>query len=233
MSAPNACTLQAIRQEAGLQHQKKADLLGGTADGTNKVFIAPRTYVVDRNQDDVLTGADVVLYANGVPVTVDTVVAESGQITALAAPANGAVMKADYAYCVMNNEDVTEYRLEGTDWLKTKVRSYIDYDALTSETYPKTFSTIVRLYCAGLILIRDYGSSADTDKTSKDGYEKIKLAEKLLRDWITDTEDDSTTSVPATGSMLTDGNVFARNKDLDGRTLSPTPDTDEFFHHDN
>lgn len=233
MSAPNACTLQAIRQEAGLQHQKKSDVVLGTADGTNKIFITPRTYVVDRNHDDVLTGADVVLYANGIPVAVDTVVAESGQITAVAAPTNGATMKADYAYSVMNNEDVLAYRVEGTDWLKTKVRSYINYDELTTDTYPKVFGTIVRLYCAGLILIRDYGSSADTDKTSKDGYEKIKLAEKLLNDWVTDTSDDSGTVAPATGSMLTDGNVFARNKDLDGRALSPTPDTDEFFHHDN
>ena len=233
MSAPNACTLQAIRQEAGLQHLKKLDVLAGVADGTNKVFVAPRTYVVDRNHDDVLTGADVVLYDDGVPVAIDSVVAESGAITALVAPAASSIMRADYAYCVMNNEDVTQYRLEGTDWLKSKVRSYVDYDAYTSETYPPMFSTIVRLYTAGLILIRDYGSSADTEKTSKDGYEKIKLAEKLLATWISDTEDDSETATPTTGAMRTDGNVFARNTDLDGQAMSPTPDTDEFFHHDN
>ncbi len=233
MAAPDYVTLVGIRKEAGLHHEQKVQVLTGSADGSNKIFYAPRTFIVDRNYDDALNSDDVVVYVNNVAVTVEAVNGITGAITLVAAPANGATVKATYAYSVASDDEVEGYREEAQDWLNRKVKSYLDPTTLTEETFPKIWRAIVRLYAAGLMLIRDYGSSADTDLSSKDGYEKRKTAKAMLEDWVVDQMDDADTSTPVSTTVKTDGNIFARNDDLDGTTMSPTPDTDEFFHHDN
>lgn len=233
MSAPQAATLLAIRREAGLHHQKIKEVPGGVRDGANQVFTTQRVYLVDRNADDTFTLADVVAYVDDLPVAISAVDGSSGAVTLTVAPASGTAVKLTYAYSVLSDVEATQYRKEATDWLRTAIRSQVPpavYDAYTADTYPSIFSTIVRLYCAGLLLIRDYGSSADTDLTSKDGYKKLQLAKSMLNDWLMETADDSETATPVTGSMKTDGNLFPRQTDLDG-TLNPIyPDTDEFFH---
>lgn len=234
MAAPEAATLQAIREEAGLQHIKMAATpTPATGDGSNLDFYVDRKYVVDRTYDDVLDGTDVVVYVAGEAATVSSVVADTGRVRMVDAPANAATVRVDYAHSVLSDTGAGIVRSEATSWLRSKVNSYIDYDELTEGTYPAIFSTVVKLYAAGLLLIRDYGSSADTNLSSKDGYEKIKLAKSMISDWITDTLDDEDTIAPLSGSLRTDGNVFRRNTDLDGTLSSPYPDDDRFMHHDN
>ncbi len=233
MAAPDYVTLVGIRKEAGLHHEQKLQALTGSANGVNTIFYAPRTYIVDRNNDDALSSDDVIVYVNNVAVNVSAVNGITGAITLAVAPANGAVVKGTYAYSVAPDESVEEYREEAQDWLNRKVKSYINTDALTPETFPKIWRAIVRLYAAGLMLIRDYGTSADTDLSSKDGYEKRKTAKAMLDEWVTDQTDDADTTSPSGVTVKTDGNIFPRNTDLDGVAMSPTPDTDEFFHHNN
>lgn len=232
MAAPDYTNLQGIRKEAGLHHEQKYQALTGSANGSNTVFYAPRTYIVDRNGDDTTNSSDVVVYVNNVAVTVSAVDPVTGAITLQSAPANGATVKATYAYSVASDTEIEERRDEAQDWLNTKVKSYIDVDNLTDSTFPKIFRAITRLYAAALLLIRDYGTSADTDLSSKDGYEKMKTAKSMLEDYINDIMDDADTSTPVSTSIKTDGNLFNRNTDLDEIGMSPTPDTDAFFRKD-
>lgn len=231
-SSPYAVSLQSIREEAGLHHTKKGESPTGTVNGSNKQFVVARTFVVDRTYDDVLDADDVVFYVNGIPATVESVVSDSGLITMVTAPANGATVSVDYCYSVLSDVSVDNVRQEALAWLVSRVKSYIAYDDLTADDYPMIFNVALRMFAAGILLIRDYGSSADTDLTSKDGYKKIQTAKSMLDDWIVDISDDGSSTSPATGTMITDGNLFRRNTDLDGTMMEPYPDTDEFFHHD-
>ena len=231
MAAPNYTTRQGIREEAGLQHEQKLQALTGVKDGSNRIFYTPRTYIVDRNNNDALAADDVVVYVNNVAVVVTAVDGTTGAITLQTAPPADATVVGTYAYSVASDSLIGERREEAQDWLNTKIKSYVVPENYTAETFPRMLRAIARLYAAALLLIRDYGTSADTDLTSKDGYEKMKTAKAMLADWITDIENDAGTSTPVSAVVQTDGNLFARNTDLDGVGMSPTPDTDEFFHH--
>jgi hypothetical protein len=229
MSQVDYATLQAIRKEAGFQHAKNGDKLTGVADGANKVFVTTKKPIVDTNFDGIVSAADVILYDDGVPVTVTAVNPTTGAITANVAPANASVMTADYYYSPLSDADIDDVRGEAQDWLNNRVKSHYDLaDIKTDDDVPSQFRTIVKLYAAGLLLIRDYGSSTDTDQTSKDGYKKIDLARDLLKEFIGDITDDADQPTAARPVVHTDGNIFARSEDLGG-DYADTSGDDAFF----
>lgn len=213
-------TRYAIRKEAGLQHRKSAEAPSGIVNGSNRDFYVSKKYVVDRNGDDVFDATDVVAYVNGSAVTVEGVNAESGLVKLAVAPTNGQVVTVDYQFSQASDADIDEVRAETEDWLTRGVKGYIDVTVFANTptvNYPKLFSTIVKLYAAALLLIRDYGSGADTDLTSKDGYKKLQLAKTMLSDWvaeITDAGSDDPSSRAPRVRQKNDGTIFRRERNL-------------------
>lgn len=215
-----------IRKEAGLQHRKSAEAPSGLVDGSNRDFYVSKKYVVDRNGDDIFDAADVVAYVNGSAVAVEGVNAETGLIKLAVAPTSGQIVTVDYQFSQAADADIDEVRAETEDWLTRSVKGYVDVTVFSNTptvNYPKLFSTIVKLYAAALLLIRDYGSGADTDLTSKDGYKKLQLAKSMLSDWVAeitaDGPDDPANRAPKP-RMRTDGTVFHRQRGLDAEASS-------------
>jgi len=211
-------SLQDIREESGHHHVNKLEELSGTKNGSNTVFYAKRTYIVDRNYNDTLDVAsasgDVIVYVNDVAVSVSAVNQDTGAITLAAAPANGATVLGTYYHSALSDIKVGQYRDEAIDYVQRKINGIIDFGAWTSETIPPIVKTVVRIYAAGLILIRDYGLNADTENSSKDGYKRLATAKSLLSDYLDEIIDVSTSTARTGVSSRSDGNIFTRNNDL-------------------
>lgn len=211
-------TYQDIREEAGHHHLSVLETLSGLANGSNTVFYVGRTYIVDRNYNDAIDVAsvngDVVVYDDDVAVEVSAVDVTTGQITLASAPANSSSMLATYAHSVLSDAKVEKYRKEAISYIQRRLKGILDYTAWTDATIPDEIKTYTRMYAAALILIRDHGLNADTELTSKDGYEKLKLVKKWLMEYIDELKDDSDASTPVSASTKSDGNLFYRNTDL-------------------
>jgi len=221
-------SFQDIREEAGQHHLMKLETPSGTVNGSNTVFTVGRTYIVDRNYNDTIDVAtasgDVIVYDDAVAVSVSAVNATTGAITLAAAPATSSVMLVTYAYSVLSDVAVGKYRDQAIDYVQRKINGIIDYgewtDADDSTGVPPIVQTVVRLYAAGLILIRDHGLNTDTNDSSKDGYKKLSTAKSLLQEYIDEVDDASGSSSRVTVSALSDGNIFERNTDLTTYNLS-------------
>lgn len=228
-------TRQAIRKESGRQHRISAERPSGVVDGVNTDFYTARKYLVDRNDDDVLNASDVVAYVDGSAVPVSGVNQDTGLIQLTTAPGAGKVITADYQFSELSDSDIDEVRAEAEDWLTRRVKGYVDVtqfvshlpitDPVKVDNYPKVFSTVVKLYAAALILIRDYGSGADTDLTSKDGYKKLGVAKSMLSDWIAEITEDGSSVAAARPTGRNDGTIFRRSRDLE----ADSPDKDDRF----
>lgn len=226
-------SLQDLREEAGLHHIEMGEALTGEADAANKYFYVSNKYVVDRDYDDALGPTDVIVYDDGTAVDLaatDPINAISGRIELLNAPAADSVMTADYGYSVASDALVIKRRAEAISWLQNKIRSTIDYTEWEGADVPDMLKTAIRLYGGGLLLIRDYGSSADTDLSSKDGYKKLDEARKILKDYLGDAADDSGSLGSNTVATKSDGNLFPRNRDLSSDHPSSSDD-DYFMRH--
>ena len=222
---------QDIREEAGHQHLNKLEALSGSANGSNKVFTASRTYIVDSNYDDTITedvdNGDVVVYVNDAPVVVDAVDPVTGAITLTNAPSNGATVLGTYYHSSLSDAKVEKYRKEAISYVQRKINGIIDFGAWTDATIPPIVQTVVRIYAAGLILIRDHGLNADTENSSKDGYKRLSTAKSLLMEYIEEVSDASGSSARASVSSRSDGNIFPRNNDLS--TYNESTSVDEHF----
>lgn len=221
-------SFQDIREEAGHQHLMKLETPSGTVNGSNTVFTVGRTYIVDRNYNDTIdiatASGDVIVYDDNVAVAVSAVDTTTGVITLTAAPATSSVMLVTYAHSVLSDAKVTKYRDEAIDYVQRKINGIINYGAWTdaddSTGVPPIVQTVVRLYAAGLILIRDHGLNTDTENSSKDGYKRLSTAKSLLQEYIDEVDDASGSSSRVTVSALSDGNIFERNTDLSTYNLS-------------
>lgn len=237
MAAATYSTLKAIREEAGLQRLVQGETPAGAVDGSNAVFTVANKPLVDNTGDDTTDENDVVLYVNDVPVTVDSIDAAAGTITAAAAPAADSDVTADYAFSAASDTYVQGLLDEATDWVNRKIqnRVILPYtDDAGANPIPKTLQTITRLYAGALMLIRDYGTSSDTDLTSKDGYQKMKLARDLIADFLEGTNDSDEPSAQSnmnSFSVATDGDIFHRDTDLDD-WHERTPRDDYFMRKD-
>ena len=226
---------QDIREEAGHQHLNKLEALSGLANGSNKIYTASRTYIVDSNYNDALdvgASGDVVVYVNDVPVAVESIDANTGAITLVNAPANGATVLGTYYHSSLNDTKVDKYRKEAIDYVQRKINGIIDFGAWTDATAPPIIKTIVRIYAAGLILIRDHGLNADTENSSKDGYKRLSTAKSLLTEYLDEVSTATGSTARVSVSSRSDGNIFTRNTDLSTYNDSVNP-TDEFMRKDN
>lgn len=209
---------QDIREESGHYHLVKFEELTGLANGSNTVYYAKNTYIVDRNYNDTIdvgvADGDFIAYVNDVAVTVSAVNVETGAVTLASAPANGATVLGSYAKSALSDAKVDKYRKEAIDWAQRKLKGILDYTTWQDTDVPPTVKTFVRLYAGALILIRDYGLSADTEESSKDGYKKLASAKSILMDFIDEISSSAGSSTRVGVSSRSDGNLFARNPDL-------------------
>lgn len=215
-------SLQDIREEAGHQHIVKLETPSGAVNGSNTLFTVGRTYIVDRSYNDAIEVAtasgDVIVYDDSVAVTVSAVDTTTGVIALGAAPATSSVMLVTYAYSLLSDIAVGKYRDQAIDFVHRKISGIIDYGAWTDAGddtgVPPIVQTVVRIYAAGLILIRDHGLNTDTENSSKDGYKRLSTAKSLLQDYLDDIDDAAGSTARVTVASRSDGNIFERNTDL-------------------
>lgn len=228
-------SLQDIREESGHQHIVKLETPSGLVNSSNTVFTVGRTYIVDRDYDDTIDVAtasgDVIVYDDNVAVTVNAVDTTTGVITLGAAPATSSVILVTYAYSLLSDVKVGKYRDEAIDYVHRKVNGIIDFGAWTnaddSTGVPGIVQTVVRIYAAGLILIRDHGLNADGENTSKDGYKRLATAKSLLSEYLEEVGSSAGASTRTTATSRSDGNIFYRNTDLS--TWNDSVDSTEAF----
>jgi hypothetical protein len=231
MSSLNYCPLQTIREEAGLQSAKNNDSPSGAIDGENKTFYVGNAPIVDRNYDDSTDGSDVLFYVNGSVVEVESIDPDTGRIDLAEAPAEGATLSVSYAFSNVSDTRVEEMRNEAQGWLNNRIKSYYNLNTLTAQNLPAEFRTFIRLYAGGLLLIRDHGSHADLEDTSKDGYKKLETARDLVKEFIADIMNDADTSTPVAPVVKTDGNIFNRER-FDSEGGAEYPATENFMRKD-
>lgn len=233
MATLHYATLRAIRAEAGLQNRSVGRAVTGATDGSNKTFYVNDTPIVDANDDDSVTAEDVIFYVNDIAVDVADVDARTGKIVLVSAPANGASVSADYYWSPVDDYEVFRVRKAAESWLNRRVKKSFDLTTITSAaSIPAEWNTVVELWAAARLVIRDYGSGVDTDESSKDGYKKLGQAKALLQEWIDDIAGDSEdggkdAQMPSTSS---DGNIFSRVTDLSADSDCSTDR--EFFNKD-
>lgn len=168
-------TKQAILVEAGLSFSVRSEGLSGAIDGSNTVFTTAHAPLSDTNYDDVISVADVVVYVDGVPVTVAAVDATHGIITLQTAPlVSASEITADYRHCPVDDIELEKVRIEAQDHINEVMA---DVDPTPYTTVPTTVRKMVRYYAAGMLLVRNYGSATGEDGTSKDGYKKMAMVD--------------------------------------------------------
>jgi hypothetical protein len=172
---------QAILEEAGLSQIVVGEILGGLANGTNTVFSTAYGPITDSNDDDVVGAADVTVYVNGSAVAVAGVNAAASTITLAAAPANGATVTCNYRYSNVTDAYVAKIRDEAQDWIDEQMDSV---DTTPYTTVPPTIRRLTRQYAAAMLLIREYGMNQNTDGTSKDGYNRLKMVQAGIDKYI-------------------------------------------------
>lgn len=211
-------TQQSIRENAGMLKRKNGETPSGSVNGTNAAFTTKLGPLVDGNNDGDIDEQDVIVYVNGVPVTVAGVDAPTHTITLSSAPPNGSKVTVDYWFSPLTDDYVDGKVREADSWVDLKLKSSEAYRRgyikLPIDPTPGVLSTAAEMYGAGLILTRDYGSSPDTTLTSKDGYQKLKTARELIADFIEGALMDGRTADTPTSNkvaMATDRDVFPRH----------------------
>ncbi len=165
--------LQAILEEAGLLHrQNKIETQVG-ADG--KTIVVNDNYLTDHNNDNQVSADDVAVFVDGVPVEVDSVDPNNGVVTLRAAVDSTALVLISYNYSAVRLEYVDRVLAETMDELEAKIGC-----SELKSSHQDALRYIVRLTCAGKLLVRDYGFNQDIEGTSKDGYKKLELASERL-----------------------------------------------------
>lgn len=102
-----------VRKLAGIAavYEHKVRLAAG--DGTNKIFQLPsvgnrQSFFVDKDASttSTITITDVVIYDDGVSVTIDSINVDSGTVTLNVAPAANSIMRADFLHSEISDDDV-------------------------------------------------------------------------------------------------------------------------------
>lgn len=203
-------TRQAVRQEAGFQ-EIDTEALAGVPDGVIKNFAVSRVPIVDNNNDDAITTADVLIRVNGVPVDVSEVNPATGVITLVTAPATDDEVTGLYASSALDDTYVTGLITEAEALVNSGLRKYVTVPLSSENVHFPIAKRIATLYAGGFALIRDYGKNTDTEETSKDGYEKLRTAKSLLEQLVGDIQGSSSSSLAGTEvKVVSEGHLFAR-----------------------
>lgn len=238
-------TRQSVREEAGFQHIEENSALVGVVDGSNAVFMTEHKPIVGKRYvDGSITTEDIVVYVDGSPVSVASLDAAAGVVTLASAPASDTSVSIFYHTSAVLDSYVDEIINQATSIVHRAFRSAgitTPFDSTNDdhEPYYASIQLIVKLYSAGLALIRDYGSNADTEETSKDGYKKLSTAKSELKKLLMDLEkDDRIGSAGNDGnggtvSVVSSGRVFDNLDELEGGEregmLSSSDSHDDFF----
>jgi hypothetical protein len=214
-------TRQAVREEAGFQ-EVETEALAGVTDGNNASFAASRTPVVDNNNDDLLGVTDVIIRVNGVPVAVSSVDGPTGVFVLAQAPAADSEVTGSYASSALPDSYIDELIAEAEALVNNGLRKYTTVPlGETNDNFPAA-RRIAKLYAGGFALIRDYGKNTDTEETSKDGYEKLRTARRLLEELIGTVKDNSDSSGSGgDAKTVSEGHIF--------RHRSPDTSSHNFF----
>lgn len=208
-------TRQEVREEAGFQHPEENGSLTGAIDGANTVFMTEHKPIVGRRYINTISVEDVTVYEDGTPVNVSLLDQESGVVTLETAPAAEVSLSIYYHHSQLSDTYVDKLIAEATGIVHRALRSngmtipFDSEDDAMGPYYP-TIQMIVRLYAAGLALTRDYGSNADTEETSKDGYKKMTTAKKELLELIEALKLDEL--ITSSGSEGSGGTVEVTNQ---------------------
>jgi len=188
-------SLKKIREDSGfLFREKQASVYDVNrdqpilGDGNNTVFYTGHSPIVDTNDDEAIDDDDVVVYVNGVAVTVTTVDATQGKLTLAAAPANDAVVTVDYAWSSINDNTVLLYQT----WAYGKIvaalgRVYV-MDVASSAVNPNFADSTAAAYLESLEVALAGGKllqityTEENDGFNKEGVRKEKLANAMLDD---------------------------------------------------
>lgn len=217
MSAVNYITLKDIRVEAGMQNREHDQEVSGDVDGVNTDFYTNQTPLVDRGGDDLITVSDVTAFVDGSAVPISVIEPLTGLVRLQSAPDEGQSVTIDYVWSPVDDELMTDLRIEAISWVNRRVKKYIDLTTITADNFPPEWRTAARLWAGAMIIIRDYGSGTDTDGSSKDGYKKLGAAKSVLQDWIDDysgTNNEEDAVAPTGPTVVSDGNIFPRSTDL-------------------
>lgn len=208
-------TRQAVREEAGFQHVEENGSLTGVVDAENNVFMTEHKPIVGRRHVDAVSVEDVTVYVDGSPVDVSILDQEAGVVTLDDAPAVDSVLTILYHHSQLQDAYVDQKIAQATGIVHRALRSHgiatpFDTENENQEPYYSSIQYIVTLYAAGMALVRDYGSSADTEETSKDGYKKMATAKAELLSLIDSLLIDEL--IPSSGSDGNGGTVEVTNQ---------------------
>lgn len=162
-------TIQAILEEAGLSHRQ---LIDGVV-SENGVIQLRDFPLADRNYDDNIDAGDVVVLNGGEVLAIENVDAVNGVIT-LTEKTSRENLRVLYNYSNISPEFVIKVRAEVIAEIERLLGGAIE------SVDEEILRYIVRIYCAGKLLVREYGYAQSTEETSKDGYKRIALAKKEL-----------------------------------------------------
>ena len=226
MSASPYVTNQEVREEAGFQHIEETASLVGVIDGSNATFMTQHKPIVDRDYNDVVDIDDVTVYVDGTPVPITSVDAATGVIILTTAPAADTEVSCYYAHSQLMDRYVENAIARATGIVHRCLKSNGIATPFVAENdnqveYLPVIQMIVTMYAAGLALTRDYGSTADTEETSKDGYKKMTTAKAELMSLCEALLLDE--SIPSSGSdgnggtveVTNQGHVFSNLNNLD------------------
>lgn len=205
-------TRQAVRKEAGFQ-EVETEVLAGVVDGSNKNFAFSRLPIVDNNNDDADVGVtDVVVRVNGVPVDLSEVVAETGVVTLIDAPAEGDEVTGVYASSPLTDDEVDDLNEEADAIVNGALSKFIATPVSADTDNGRRAKRIALYYAAGFALIRDYGKNTDTEETSKDGYAKLDTAKDLLNQLVASIKDNSDSSTSGGSAVaVSEGHPLSRH----------------------
>lgn len=230
-------TRQDVREEAGFQHVEENGSLTGILDGTNKTFMTEHKPVVDRNYDDLANVEDVTVYVDGSIAEVNILDPANGVLELVDAPSETSEISIFYHHSQLTDRYIDEIIKQATGIVHRALRSNgittpFDTDNATHVDYYPSIQFIVKLYSGGVALIRDYGSSSDTEETSKDGYKKLATAKSELTSLLDALIKDPL--IPNVGNDGNGGTVVVQSKGSIFNTeeiIHGSDSHEQFFRH--
>lgn len=191
-------SITAIRQGAGMLKRVENETPSGVADGSNKDFFVEHRPMVDGNFDDNVDISDVMVFVNGINVSVASIVTGTGKVSLTAAPANSASVTIDYFFSPLTDEYIQTIQSQVDSWADSLLAA--EFKTPLSNEVPGVVVSACVMYGAGLILTGDWGSNADGELTSKDGFMKLKTAKTMLMDHVNGKRDERLRNARSNGS---------------------------------
>ena len=215
MAQINFTSLHEIRREAGLIQQTTDTRVAGAVDGVNQSFVVNQLPIIDRNNDDEVTQADVMAFVDDLPVIVQQVEPATGVVVLASAPETGSRVSIAYEFSAAHDTEIIKRRSSAQSWLRRMVKAYYNLSLVTADNFPDAWEDAVRLRAAGMLQISDWGTNQDTDGSSKDGYKKIELATQLINEWIenqTGSDPEDPNAKNTSSSFTSDGDMVGRKQ---------------------